>query len=146
MNRERTQAQLEYEQLKEQRRLIFAVTEQMQTALDKAGISRSELARRLGKTPGFITQTFSGKNLTLTTIADTCTALGFRLVPNLEPLGDAATRQRSSGPVEPQARHLHNKRREGRRESWTASGDRRINPVPTPSAPTVFNSEDQVAV
>lgn len=144
--------QTQYELLKERKRLIFAVTDELQRALDKAGISRSELARRLDKTPGFITQTFSGKNLTLTTIADTCTALGFRVVPSIEPLGDAARHQGMREQARFQPRHLENTLGTGYRESWTASGDKRIRPVSKRNVAALtkptgrYGSEDQVAV
>ena len=46
-------------------------------AMDDSGVTRAELARRLDKTPGFITQILSsGRNLTLKTIADVADAIG----------------------------------------------------------------------
>lgn len=60
-----------------QEELILEVTEALSKALQNAGISQSELAARLGKTKGFISQILAGgRNLTLRTIADFADALG----------------------------------------------------------------------
>ena len=45
--------------------------------MEAKGITRAELARRMGVTPGFVTQILgAGRNLTLKTIADVQLALG----------------------------------------------------------------------
>ena len=66
-----------------QEELILDVTERLSEALEDAGITRAELARRLGRSPAFVTQVFGGgRNLTLRTIADIAAALSLR--PTLE--------------------------------------------------------------
>jgi transcriptional regulator with XRE-family HTH domain len=56
--------------------LILEVTEALVNAMVEAGIMRAELARRMGKTRGFVTQVFEGgRNLTLGTIAEIADAL-----------------------------------------------------------------------
>ena len=65
-----------YERLLRQERLILDVTEALAGALEDGGVTRAELARRLGRTPGFVTQVLGGgRNLTLRTIADIAGAL-----------------------------------------------------------------------
>ena len=68
-----------YEQLLRQERLILDVTEQLAGALESSGVTRAELARRMGRTPGFVSQLLGGgRNLTLRTIADIAAALSLR--------------------------------------------------------------------
>jgi len=62
-----------------QEQAILEVTEFICGQMEAKGISRSELARRLGKTKGYITQLLDGRtNMTVRTIADVCDALGCR--------------------------------------------------------------------
>ena len=79
--------------------LILDVTERLTQALDNAGITKGELAERLGKSPGFVSQVFGGgRNLTLRTISDIAAALSLRpmlqFVSELDPMermaGDGA--------------------------------------------------------
>lgn len=57
---------------------ILEVTEVLSAMLSSEKVSKTELARRLGKTKGFVTQILSGnRNLTLRTIADVADALGY---------------------------------------------------------------------
>ncbi len=73
----------DFNRLVRQEELILDVTERLSEALEDAGITRAELARRLGRSPAFVTQVFGGgRNLTLRTIADIATALSLR--PTLE--------------------------------------------------------------
>ncbi len=59
-----------------QEELILDVTEALCDALESEGVKRTELAQRLGKTKGFVSQLLSGsRNLTLRTIADVADAL-----------------------------------------------------------------------
>ena len=68
-----------YERLLCQERLILDVTESLAGALEDGGVTRAELARRLGRTPGFVSQLLGGgRNLTLRTIADIAAALSLR--------------------------------------------------------------------
>ncbi|MCY4372458.1 MAG: helix-turn-helix domain-containing protein [Spirochaetaceae bacterium] len=62
-----------------QEELILDVTERLTEALDNAGITKGELAERLGKSPGFVSQVFGGgRNLTLRTVSDIAAALSLR--------------------------------------------------------------------
>jgi plasmid maintenance system antidote protein VapI len=57
--------------------LIFDVTEGLSEALESAGLTKTELAKRLGTTKGFVSQLLAGgRNLTLRTVADVADALG----------------------------------------------------------------------
>lgn len=58
--------------------LILEVVEELSGALSAANISKTELALRLGKTKGFVSQILSGgRNLTLRTIASVSDAMGY---------------------------------------------------------------------
>lgn len=70
----------EYERLLNEERFILEVTERICAFMDEKGISRSELAQRLGKTKGYVSQLLSGgRNLTMRTVADVSQALGANL-------------------------------------------------------------------
>ncbi len=63
-----------------QEELILEMTETLSRMLEREKITKTELARRLGKTKAFVGQILSGDtNLTLRTIADVTDALGYRL-------------------------------------------------------------------
>jgi transcriptional regulator with XRE-family HTH domain len=63
-----------------QEELILEVTEALSAALEKEGITKKDLAERLGKTKGFVSQVLAGgRNLTLRTIADVADALECRI-------------------------------------------------------------------
>ena len=84
-----------YERLLRQERLILDVTEQLAVALDSKGVTRAELARRMCRTPGFVSQVLGGgRNLTLRTIADIAGALSIR--PSFDLSGE-----RTCIPVQP---------------------------------------------
>ena len=60
--------------------LIMEVTETLCELLEKEKISRKELADRLGKSKGFVSQLLNGgRNLTLRTVADILHVLGYRV-------------------------------------------------------------------
>lgn len=62
-----------------QEELILEVTEVLTRALSDVGLKQSELADRMGKTKGFVSQLFAGgRNLTLRTLSDVSLALGLR--------------------------------------------------------------------
>ena len=68
-----------YEQLLRQERLILDVTEQLAGALENSRVTQAELARRMGRTPGFVSQLLGGgRNLRLRTIANIAAALSLR--------------------------------------------------------------------
>src|SRR5215470_910436 len=63
--------ELEYKRLVEQETLIFEATEMIAELLESEDVSRKELADRLDRSKGFVTQILSGdRNMTLRTLAD----------------------------------------------------------------------------
>ncbi len=63
-----------------QEELILEATEGLVEAIDAQGLSRSELARRIGKSKAFVSQALSGRrNMTLRTLADLGDAVGTRV-------------------------------------------------------------------
>jgi len=68
-----------YERLVAQESLVLEVTEEICRALESEEVTRKELAQRLGRSKGFVSQLLSGeRNMTLRTVADLATALGYR--------------------------------------------------------------------
>ncbi|WP_062267061.1 helix-turn-helix transcriptional regulator [Endozoicomonas arenosclerae] len=60
--------------------LIMNVTEDLLVAMEGSGMTKSDLAKRLGKSKSFVTQILSGaRNMTLKTLSDICFVL------NIEP-------------------------------------------------------------
>lgn len=63
--------------LYQQERAILEVTETLCQLMEEDGVSRSELAQRLGKSKGYISQLLDGRtNMTIRTISDAFVALG----------------------------------------------------------------------
>jgi len=70
----------EFAKLLAQGDLIMEVTETLCELLEKEKVSRKELAERLGKSKGFISQLLNGgRNLTLRTVADILHVLGYKI-------------------------------------------------------------------
>ena len=70
----------EFRKLLAQEELILEVTERLCELLENEKISRKELADRLGKSKGFVSQLLGGgRNLTLRTVADILHVLGYRV-------------------------------------------------------------------
>ena len=70
----------EFRRLLAQEELILEVTEVLCGILEQETISRKELAERLGKTKGFVSQLLNGgRNLTLRTVADILHVLGYKV-------------------------------------------------------------------
>ena len=70
-----------------QESLIFDVTERICEAMKEQNVSRSELARRLNKTKGYVTQVLKGTaNLTLRTVSDILFALNRTMDVSLAPV------------------------------------------------------------
>jgi len=85
----------EFRKLLAQEELILEVTETICELLEKEKISRKELADRLGKSKGFISQLLNGgRNLTLRTVADILHVLGYRA--SLTPFKEGKQRQESN--------------------------------------------------
>lgn len=75
-----TQSSVQNRRLLQEEELILDVTESLSRLLEEVGLSKTELARRLGKTKGFVSQILAGgRNLTLRTIADVADALDYRI-------------------------------------------------------------------
>ena len=90
----------DFDRLLRQEELILDVTETLSQALEAAGMTKAELARRLGRSPGFVSQLLGGgRNLTLRTIADIAAALAVR--PALTLSVDCETKR------EPAAQWIH---------------------------------------
>lgn len=71
---------VENRRLLRQEELILEVAETISQAMEREGVTKAELARRLGKTKGFVSQILAGgRNLTLRTIADVTDALGHKI-------------------------------------------------------------------
>lgn len=70
----------EFAKLVAQEDLIMEVTERLCELLEKEKVSRKELADRLGKSKGFVSQLLNGgRNLTLRTVADILHVLGYKV-------------------------------------------------------------------
>jgi transcriptional regulator with XRE-family HTH domain len=71
----------------QQERAIYEVTELIESLMQEQGVSRTELAKRLGKTKGWITQLLDGEaNKTIRTVADTFAVLGREYHSSSQPI------------------------------------------------------------
>ena len=78
--------------------LIMEVTETLCELMEKEKVSRKELAERLGKTKGFVSQLLNGgRNLTLRTVADILHVLGYKITLTPHKIGARGTRTKKSG-------------------------------------------------
>lgn len=69
----------EFDRLLRQEELILDVTESFTKALRDAEMTQAELARAMGRSPGFVSQLLAGsRNFTLRTVADVACALSLR--------------------------------------------------------------------
>lgn len=67
---------------------ILAFTEDLARVMEREGVSRAELARRLGATPAYVTKILRGNvNFTLATMVRLARALGAELQVQLSPRG-----------------------------------------------------------
>jgi transcriptional regulator with XRE-family HTH domain len=90
---------LDDERLLDQERLILHATEAVVGLLAEQTVTRQELAARLGKSKGFVSQLLSGeRNMTLRTLADLGHVLGFRF--SVRPVPAAAGVPMPSAAVE----------------------------------------------
>lgn len=75
--------------------LILAVTNAIAEEMDRQGVSKSELARRMDRTRGHVTQLLAGgRNFTLGSIAEIADAIGCKVEVRLEARRRAAARPR----------------------------------------------------
>jgi transcriptional regulator with XRE-family HTH domain len=74
-----TDEAVELERIAAQERLILEATEAITALLLEQGLSRKDLAARLGRTKGFVSHLLSGeRNMTLRTLSDLAFVLGRR--------------------------------------------------------------------
>jgi transcriptional regulator with XRE-family HTH domain len=77
-----------------QEQAIFDVTELLERTMRLEGVNRAELATKLKRSKGWVTQLLDGEgNKTIRTIADVLAVLGYQFVPSAEklPLVEART-------------------------------------------------------
>ncbi len=99
----------EFAKLMAQGELIMEVTETLCELLEKEKVSRKELADRLGKSKGFVSQLLNGgRNLTLRTVADILYVLGYKV--SLTPYKEARQKQESNI-IEFKTRHTFPKKK-----------------------------------
>ena len=68
--------------------LIYHLTEDLLVMLERRGLSKADLARRLNKSPSFVTQVLSGsRNMTLRTLSDICYELDIKPIIKILPDG-----------------------------------------------------------
>ena len=73
----------EMRRLLAQEQLMLEVSESILEEMERLDVTQAELAERLGKTRGFVSQLLSGeRNMTLRTLADLCWGVG--VVPSLD--------------------------------------------------------------
>lgn len=94
----------------EQESLAFEAAELISTLMDREGIKKAELAKRIGRSKAYVTQLLSGaRNMTLHTFADLAFALGHQVRLSVAPLvgrNDAAPmlrRIREQSALQPRA-------------------------------------------
>jgi transcriptional regulator with XRE-family HTH domain len=89
---EKVTASRQGKRLYEQERAILEVTELICKLMERQNVSKSELARRIGKSKAYITQLLDGRtNMTLRTISDVLFALDSSLRVREESLSRVAS-------------------------------------------------------
>ena len=107
----------EARRLYEQERLVLWVSEALAHAMAESGLSKADLAEKLGTSRAHITQVLSGsRNMTLRTVADLAWACNQRAEVHLAPIAGIPNHKGTAtalqGPVEgPEERHLSSKDR-----------------------------------
>lgn len=85
----KTSKKTEYERLVAEETLILETTETIVELLEQQHVTRQELATRLGKSKGFVSQLLSGeRNMTLRTLADLGYVLGQRFALSAHAYGE----------------------------------------------------------
>lgn len=78
----------------QQERAIFETTELIESAMTEKKMTRAELASKLGKSRGWVTQLLDADgNKTIRTVADVLAALGFEFVPQMRPIAQMSVRR-----------------------------------------------------
>ncbi len=79
----------------QQERAIYEATELLEDVMRETGVTRTELAKRLGKSKGWVTQLLDGEaNKTIRTIADAFAVLGREYHSSQRPI-QIGTKRRS---------------------------------------------------
>jgi transcriptional regulator with XRE-family HTH domain len=82
----------------QQEKLMIDATETISRVMEEKGVTRAELAKRIGKSRAFVTQILSGnQNITLRTIADVLYVLDCQAEMRATPLVERRAKNRSSG-------------------------------------------------
>jgi transcriptional regulator with XRE-family HTH domain len=63
--------------LTQQEQVLFDVTELLSRMMENMQVTPAELAKRLGKSPRFVSRLLDGQNLTLRVLSDVAYALGY---------------------------------------------------------------------
>lgn len=85
----------------EQEALIEDANELIAELMTAQSVTKKELAKRIGKTPGFVSQVLSGnRNMTLRTFADLAFALGSRIKLDHHPVTEPRTYRTAPGMVQ----------------------------------------------
>ncbi len=80
-----------------QEKLILEITELISELMEEKGIRKIDLAQKLGRSKGYITQLLDGRaNMTLKTISDVMWALESDLFMNSEPLNSGSNIEHST--------------------------------------------------
>lgn len=80
-----------------QERAICEVTAEIEGAMDSLGVSRTELARRLGKTERWVTQFLDGDAQTIRAVADVFAVLGLEFRTVSQPINITSPPSRPAG-------------------------------------------------
>lgn len=81
----------EFDRLLNQERVILDATELILELLERNGLNRADLAERLGKSRGFVSQLLNGsRNMTLRTLSDIFGALGHGISLHAQPFETGA--------------------------------------------------------
>ncbi|WP_312384944.1 MULTISPECIES: helix-turn-helix domain-containing protein [Atlantibacter] len=96
-------------------RLIFNTTEDLLLAMQDSGMSRADVAKKMGRSKSHISQIFDGKrNLTLNTLSDIAHAIGVEVNLAIKKDGRDVSHQivperiyeTKSSPIESEGRHI----------------------------------------
>ena len=74
-------------QIDQEQWLILQVALHIEELMEEQGVTKAELARRLGVKRAYITQLLDGTNMTLKTMADVVLALDSSMIVKAVPLG-----------------------------------------------------------
>jgi transcriptional regulator with XRE-family HTH domain len=92
----------------QQERAIYEVTELIESVMGEEGMTRAELARKLGKTKGWVTQLLDGEaNKTIRTVADVLAVLGREYRSSQRPIHIGSRTESSASRTTTELRVFH---------------------------------------